>query len=472
MLNSLYLRLFIICFSSWTSFAFASSHIQLTINAFYGVPCAIVIPKDYLTNTFQTLAEGKINETGMVEFNLELNCPVLAYFKVEQRKVPFYLLPNQDLNITLKGPKQADVLMDPIRIKSITENNKNTFSINRHKARLDSVMADFYVTVPDIMRSTMLAGKIDSAVHSIDTTFTEEAKENDFFASELQYTLAQLYLLNRRGHELVYLKYFKDEKVRFDSPAYFETFKIVTKGKSQDFIRKHDRAMLACEKEFNTLACITAIQDSSFPNTTFNQLMLLHYFQPSNHDERFSSGFRYGFVNDLCQAKTPFVSGIALNWLKSNKKLGVGDQAPHLPFTLASGEDISLKNENKFTYLIFFETDDDLFQKHLLILEKFAKEYKNYVQFIAVSMDRNESNFEIFAQDHKIKLVEFAWFNHHWDTLEEYQVIGSPTYFLIQTDGRFLRMPAPTPEQISDDLIEIKKALKTGAHDGFHFIQH
>jgi len=85
--------------------------------------------------------------------------------------------------------------------------------------------------------------------------------------------------------------------------------------------------------------------------------------------------------------------------------------------------------------------------QQMKVIPSLKKQYGSHIQFVSISLDPTNADLKNFAT----KNPKYDWFLLHDNTLgklkTDYEIKLLPAYFLINPDGKFMQVPAGSPEE-------------------------
>lgn len=143
--------------------------------------------------------------------------------------------------------------------------------------------------------------------------------------------------------------------------------------------------------------------------------------------------------------------------------LAPGQPAPKFTLEGFDGKTYSLDDfKGKLVYLDFWATWCGPCRREIPHLKQLKNEYKGKpVAFIAISVDDDKEAWEKMVKSEKLDGIQLyapkAWLN---ETTIQYQVVGIPTFVLIDGEGKIIEYPASRPSQEETKLL-LNKHLKS-----------
>lgn len=149
---------------------------------------------------------------------------------------------------------------------------------------------------------------------------------------------------------------------------------------------------------------------------------------------------------------------------EEKKRMAPGKNAP--PFTLVDidGNHVSLNDfKGKYVYIDFWLTTCPRSARELPYFLKLYSDYKtDNIAFVSISPDQDKNEWINYVKE-KRNVGTCLWSDKFLDSevFNEYQVYGTPSYVLIDADGKIIDPVAPKPSSteirtILDELLNKK----------------
>ncbi|MDR0807427.1 MAG: TlpA family protein disulfide reductase [Enterobacteriaceae bacterium] len=119
------------------------------------------------------------------------------------------------------------------------------------------------------------------------------------------------------------------------------------------------------------------------------------------------------------------------------EKARVGASAPTLAVYDLQGNKVSLDQwKGKYVYLNFWASNCGGCLAEMPTLEKLSQTYRDNIVVVGVNTDQDDANVQALLRERSITFPNVR--DQLAITQERYQVIGTPTSFLISPDGKLL----------------------------------
>lgn len=406
---------------------------------------------DYISYTEKRLTFAEIDSVG--NFLLEFNCKHIQYvtLKIDKSVASMYVEPGGNYEVIILPPDSTsyqnpnlehDVKIS-INLKSKTEINALTIDYDK---RFDDFLSNEYLAF--VRRNPQ--AKIDSfeqAMHSFYSTV-----KNPFFDAYITYTVAALEEKTRMSEKKLFVDYIDGKPILYNHHEYNNFFNTFYKQKLQRLYNSklgsdisfhlNDRASLS--GLLNVLKL-----DPFLKNDTIRELVLIKGLYEGYYDRTFK---RNRIINLLEQVVTESQISehqrIAQNILNSFSKLQPGAVAPQFELPDKNGKTHSLDElrAKKYMYVMFFDAACTSCLQQMKVIPSLKKQYGSKIDFVSISTDKTNAALAAFcAKNPKYDWV-FLYDNTGSQLKNNYEIKSLPAYFLINPEGRFVQVPAESPE--------------------------
>jgi peroxiredoxin len=423
---------------------------------------------DRISNTQKQLSYTNIDSAG--NFLLEFNIREIQYItlKIEKNIASMFVQPATDYEIIIHPPDSAtyqnpniehDVKID-IKLNSKTEINALTMDYDK---RFDDFLTVNYADF--IKRSPQ--PKLDSFRRAMTEFYS--TVNNSYFNNYITYSIASMQRNTKMSEKKLFEAYIQKKPVLYQHPEYMNFFNAFYKEKLQSF---------ALSKQGNDLsfiindrgsypAAVNALKRAPYiPNDTVCELVLLKGLYESYYDGSFKKEGIKAILKQMAEGSTIEENKkIAQNILSSFSSLQKGSQAP--PFVLPdkAGLTHSLDElrDKKYVYLMFFDKNNTASQEQMKLMPSLKKTYGERIAFVSISTDKSNVELNSFQVANPKYDWLFLYDNSEGQLRKLYEIVSLPSYFLISPEGKFVQVPADSPEedieQILYDLTKIKSKL-------------
>ena len=410
---------------------------------------------DYISNTQKQLTYSVIDSLG--NFTLEFNSKEIQYItlKVDTYISNMYIEPKGNYEVIFMPPDSTtyhnpnlnhDVKLS-IKLKSKTEINSLTMDYDK---RFDDFLtADYFA----FLKRTPQA-KIDSFKIAMKEFYS--TVNNPYFKNYINYTIASLEQKTKVSEKKLFVEYIAKKPILYNNPEYMLFFNDFFKQKIQDFsMSKLGTPMSFQINDRGSYAGTMDVlkRDEFLQNDSIRELVLIKGLYESYYDNAFKKPSIIAILQQLVQ-ETPIEEHkrIAKNILNSFSKLQKGGQAPFFEFPDKAGVTHSLDElrTNKYVYLMIYDINCSACQQQMKIIPSLIKKYGDRITFVSISTDKTNADLKNF----QTKNPKYTWLFLQDNSLgkfkADYEIKTLPSYFLIDPNGKFIQVPAESPEEDID----------------------
>jgi peroxiredoxin len=456
-----------IFFLSLTSYA-QNVTINGSAKAYEKREIGLWIYNDLVSNTQKQLSYTTIDSLG--NFILEFNAKEILYItlKIDKHIASMYIQPGTVYDVIIAAPDSTtyqnpniehDVKIS-IRLNSKTEINALTMDYDK---RFDDFLT---VNYNDFLRRAPQA-KIDSfrlAMVNFYSTVT-----NPYFNNYISYSIAALEKNTKMSDKKLFEAYIQNKPILYNHPEYMNFLNSFYKQKLQSFAlsKQGSDVSFIINDRASFPAAANALKRSAFiTNDTIAELVLLKGLNETYHDGTFrKSAIKAILQQMVSDSRIPEHQKIAQNILNSFSSLQKGTMAPgfELPDKAGVTHNLDQLRNKKYVYVMFYDKDCSACMEQMKVIPALKKTYGERIEFVSISDDKTSIELRNF----QLKNPKFDWLfmydNTSGQLKKQYEIVSLPAYFLIDPDGKFVRVPADSPaeniEQLFFDLTKIKSKL-------------
>jgi Thioredoxin-like len=302
----------------------------------------------------------------------------------------------------------------------------------------------------------------------VDSNYTTYL-EHPYFRDHKNYRIAELELISGVRPWIIYEENFFSKKVQHTHPSYFSLFRILyanifEKAKdsdTKDWIRmaiNSDKSPQSLEFAFKN--------DSLYFNEEIRTLAMIHNLRDAYYKTEYSKVSIDRLLENIASTdRRPSVALVASNMIKVLKNGRIG--WPIENFSVIDKKKDTWKYEehkDAYTYFVFFTTWSASSLKELLVLEKIAADYKDYVNFVALCMDDSFADFEKYVSNHPKQDFTFLYGTVDPQIKRNFNLRTIPYVVLVGPDGKIMndytRRPSEGVQQ-EFEAIKARSAKKT-----------
>lgn len=464
MKRSFFLTLFIIPFftpaQNVTIKGLAKSYVKKDIGLW--------IYNDLISKTQKQLTYAPIDSAG--NFSLEFNCKNILYItlKIDNQVASMYIQPEETYDLIIQPPDSTTYQNPNIEHDvKISVKQKSKTEINTLTTDFDNRFDDFLtVNYNDFLKRSPQP-KLDSFRRAMKEFYSTVS--NPYFNNYITYSIASMQKNTKMSEKKLYEAYLQNHPVLYDHPEYMNFLNSFYKEKLQSFaLGKNGGDMFFIINDRGSFpAAINALHRASFiPNDTIAELVLLKGLSESYYDGTFKRpGIKAILKQMVTESKVEEHRKIAQNILNSFSELQKGSFAPGFSLPDNTGLTHSLEElrDKKFVYLIFYDENSTASLEQMKIIPALKKTYGERITFVSISTNKSNAELKNFQQKNPKYDWLFLYDNTEGQLKKEYEIVALPSYFLIGPDGKFVQVPADSPEedieQIFYDLTKVKSKL-------------
>ena len=421
------------------------------------------VNNDYISNTQKQLTYSGIDSAG--NFLLQFNSKEIQYvtLKIEKHIASMYIEPNATYEVIVMPPDSTtyqnpniehDVKLS-IKLKSKTEINSLTMDYDK---RFDDFLsADYKSFVARIPQPKIDTFKL--AMHNYYSTV-----KNNYFDAYVTYTIAALEEKTKMSEKKLVENYLSGKPILYNNPEYMNFFNAFFKQKLQNFsLSKEGTPIIFQINDRGSYSGAMDVfkRDKFLQNDTLRELVLLKGLYESYYDGAFKKASIVPVIQQIAtESKIPKHQEIARNILNSFSKLKAGSVAPFFELPDKTGLTHSLDElrTKKYVYVMLFETGCTSCLEQMKVIPSLKKQYGERITFVSVSTDKTNEELKKYC----LKNPKYDWLflydNSNGQLKNNYEVRSLPAYFLIDPDGKFVQVPAESPnEDIDRAMYDITK---------------
>jgi len=458
-----------LAFSFMNFITFASMAQSTTIEgyapAYISETVYAVTYNDFITNTPLQLASAEVNDKGKFKFQLDsLKHCTYINLEIANYKGDMYAVPGNYYRVVFPSPDSEHYQNRYVEhTVELTVYIDDTTEINNLIIDFNEQFDNFWVKNYRYFLKKEASHYVDSFYNAMLGRY-KNIKNPDFYGYMI-YTIAEIEDNMLEGQKTLGDKYLKGKPVLYNNYEYMQFFNDYFKdymreftysmegGDINKFIDKCDYAGLMDVLKINPL----------LRNDSLCELVLLkglYEFYYSGDYDRENIKILLRIIDGSTKIMEDKI--IAQDMLTSFSGVVKGGQAPDFALKDSKGEVNSILDfRGKFLYLAFFKTTSTASINQMGIIPDLYKQYKNKINFVFISEDKNDSDLTNFLNTNK----NFNWtflFDENHRVMKEYDVKTIPEYFLVSPDGRFYQSPADDPshgiQNTFNDIIEKTKS--------------
>lgn len=417
-----------------------------------GMTIRLMSYADQVSYLRKTLASAQIGEDETFSFTIENNTTKYVWLDIEFQQAELFIQPGQSYEIEIEmknfASSNSNYNRTSLPIKIVKDDADN---LNLYIQDFNQLYNDFMLSYVENARSRSSSNMFDTFINAIDLRFQKAV--NPYFQDYMRYKTASMQLfLRMKSRDNIGLEYFTGKPVLYENIEYMDFFHLyfekyfIAGGKyfnytktanlvngntsSADILDSLKADPVLKDAELRELILVDGLKDL-FNVSGFNRnritLLLDEIYMNSNYAE---------------------IRKLATNVMARLKRLQPGSPAPDFSLSgLNDGKKYQLSDfKGKYVYLAFFKSDDPACQSELGLITDVYNEFKNKVNFVAVSVDKDPVRLIEY-----LKKADLPWLvllnGDNPELLEDYDAILYPCFILINDKGQIVKYPAPSPSE-------------------------
>jgi hypothetical protein len=328
-----------------------------------------------------------------------------------------------------------------------TELNALIFDYQEQYNKLFLVEDDRFLGRPAMFRR---ADSLEKVCYSRYASIT-----NDYFRSYVIYSIASINASVSRGEKFLIHSYINNRPIDYKSYEYMHFFNacfngylntIATRYKGQSLYH-----VINVSADYPTLLNYVR-QDKFITSDSLRELIILKNLWNFYYSVDFVPDAVENIVSQLnMETRNEEHKKIASTMLAYFNKMQVGSQAPGFSARNKQGTMSSLSAyTGRWVYLNFFSTKNIESLKEMPKIASMRKKFGDKIVFLSICLDDSLNTYTNYLRSNP-KFDWPIWFNHEKSLTktakQNYNIVGTEGYFLINNFGYLAQSPALSPSQ-------------------------
>ena len=421
-----------------------------------GEDIRLVIFDDLLTYTPKTVATAKISKNGQFSLKYKATQITLAQLVIRTSRAEFFLVPARSYYFDITMDEQLFQLLDPeyyggvLQLKpSGIDTNDLNYKINR--------FANFYNRITDYFQDELLYRPsrdiLDTIEKEVAQRFGLSYQPDNFYQSYVYYSVASTDLMiNQKYHKMLYEKYFDNEYLLYDNPAYmnffngfYDNYLLNSYFINQSILGKYINDTPDYLSLFNEVG-----RDPMLVNERIREFVIIKNLGQFYDNEEFDKKNILQILDYIQQStRFPAHKKIIDNVKSQIFRMRSGTDFPYVNFKEASGANFNLtKMQGKWVYVQLFNSSCEDCIRNMLILKKLQETYADKLAIVSLSVDFDENRFVQFVSRYGETFPwSFIHFNGQYEWLANLEIGNLPDNLLITPDGKLALRYAPDADR-------------------------
>lgn len=455
---------------------------KVTVNGtadtfYYDKPIHILRYADQVSWKLEKIATSSVSADGKFSFAVDIDATQMVIVRSEGVSASMFLEPSSKYKVHL--PRLPDDQAWSMAGNNVVAMIFSDLPIND----INSLVSDLNICYDSFINDIYLElayRRVNSKIDSFAVDVTEHSfhnVDNKYFDDYRFYLVASLVQMQNQlsniktGKKDLYDKFLKDRPILYDNVSYMSFFNSFHEQYFGVYISNFGSKILSYainETPRYTLLMEALGRDDFLEDVQLREMVLVKALSEIFYSEKYSKDHILSLIDSVhVRSEFPENRKIAANMRHELTKLEEGFPAADFTLMDQNGNEVKLSElKGKFVYVGFYQSWCKPCLAEMILIEPMIEKYYKEVTFISISLDENKEEIDKLLKEHP----EYKWtFLHGGDNkelAEMYGVRSLPSYFLIDTNGNFMQVPAlrPMPDgtnvSIDETLHKIKMRMK------------
>lgn len=425
-----------------------------TANFAAGEEIRLLVFHDLLNGIADVAATDIIDKHGRFALKYNTNDIELAQLAIRTSKAEFFIVPSNSYTFTITVDSTLYQRINPEKYGGFLqiENAKSdtgdlNYKINR--------FTQYFNRVADAYSYPMIYGSEDNVFDTVRNIIAEhydfQYNPENFYQSYGFYTLGSLDLLQYRKKPVyLYQKYFDNDNILYNNPAYMSLFNQFYEGYLyySPYVSKEllDRTI---NETPDYLTLFNEVgRDPKLANARLRELVIIKNLIEFLDNKEFDQGNILKLLQYIRQTSS-FDKHIRLIDSKLNQIEKSRKVTEEVTFRDEKGHKVQLKQyEGTPVYLHVFQTDCINCIREMMIIKDLQSKYDGRVLFVSLCIDPEKETYQAFVKQYG-KMFEWPllYFDAQYDWLLQQGIETLPEHLFFNADGTLIMRFPPAPEQ-------------------------
>ena len=416
---------------------------------------------DYIVGLEREVATAKVDKDGNFTCELDLLGTHLVTIELGVYLCYLYVEPGKHYRIGLpprhdkSEADRLDPFFEPAEFQLRNLAGDST-SVNARIARFNALYAsllDSALNTPDSLRRALRVDSMAARLAAFDTL-----SRPPYLAHYQRYRHGLFLRFASRQKSLAASDtYFRNQPILYENPAYMDLLNVVY---DRYFVfqsrAEHGRKIFEAitkKRSYKALRKALLVNDNVGDGDLLELIIL-----KGLHDEFFSDNFSRKALTQILDSvlhttRVPEHAVIATNIRDKVTKLMPGFMPHPIALEDQDGKIVSPEQfRGKLVLLGFCTTTSYTCLQDFAVLERLHKQYGEHLQILMISADATAERVREFTRQTSYPWP-FLFYGRQPELIREFDVRAYPTYYLLDTDGKLLYSPAPSPQETLDRLL-------------------
>ena len=415
---------------------------------------------EIVIDTIFVNGDGSFN----VEFESNSTFPLIMYLGVY--KAVLYTEPGMEYDLVLpprKDKTTADVLNPYFKYEEVRLAIKNfdDKELNTQIQMFEDAFIPYVNTHVDKVFKSDDFFRLDEEIESLEKKYRRS--DNVFFNNYRKYRYGYLrFLALQHKSQQIAIDYYKNQPILWNNPAYWALFEKLFNGYFMHVVSNESGKKLGTYIKSVALDSIRySIDKAGLGNDIeFQDLVILYNLSQEFYDDNFSRNHLLEVLKVMkLGSATSRTTTVANQMYNKVTQLLAGYEPPKWELYDSDSNLVQLSDySGKHVYLNFCMCYSYSCLNEFVQLQKLYEKHKQYLEVVTIIADDDVQIMKSFLQR-----SGYSWtFLHYGNTpsvITDYDIRAFPTYYLIDTEGKMVMSPAPTPnEQFEGRLFKVLRA--------------
>jgi hypothetical protein len=285
-----------------------------------------------------------------------------------------------------------------------------------------------------------------------DLTEPYNGYDKPYFTQYMEYRTGLLeHHAARKGNREIIDNYFKDRSFLYYNPAFMELFNEIFTDYFDLYMQENPESNLyyIVNREQSLDKLRESIRkDKALSDKTMQEFVIIKSLYDAFYNDRFSKSAIIILMDSLhAETENEFHQMVLSDIKFEITKLAIGFNPP--PFELYGHDSTLIRLDDfsgEYVYLGFCNSFSYACIKEFELLKDLNSRYEKYLKIVTILIDDSFETMLNLVQSNNYSWT-FLHYSHHPEILDDYDIKGYPTYFLIDKNGTLLASPAISPAE-------------------------
>ena len=414
---------------------------------------------DYITQHYNNLDTKIVDSTGHFTFKIDSEKSFPAYIDIENKYGLLYLDPNTSIYKIYFPPLEKkdhpDLMKNHVELlfKDLSENDINSLILD-FNYRLDNFLyGDTTSLVRMASHSQDFKDSLDLFKDSLLGLYLPY--KNEYLHNYIRYSIGQIEQLSH--HESsdkvkfnTYKFFFHKMPVLYENDAYMTFFNQFYKDYFRNSMFVDTDKIKFCINNYSSLSKLDELLSADFflKDNRIRELVIIRSLGEEFYN--YLDFIPNNILSILLEIKNNSTFNehrqITAELIKAITHLQPESIAPSLALKDQNDKKVDLKDlRGKYIYVNFFTSSNTQCILEMDVIEQLEKKYHKNIHFLSICIDKELKDYNNFIRFHEDYKWPVCYYNGDIKIINNYKVLNTPKYILINPDGSINQAPAYTP---------------------------